>query len=140
MVTLSANNDFIDGGSNTIPISNVSPNDNLRIVTTDQLTGVTGTASNGIIYETGFVGDQNVNAVVNTAATDFSAAGTFTSVTNNVLDTSVPIDVFDGTLASTDGRVGRMSDGVSAMFIIPAFQAAGQYTTTLTWTLSDSTT
>ena len=139
-VTLSANGDFSDGGSNTIAISNTAPNDNLRIVTSPLVTGVTGTTTSGIVYETGFAGPQTVNAQVTTSSNNFAEEGTFTGVTGNVLDTTVPVDVFDGTLASTDGRIGRMSAGVSAMLQIPAFQADGQYVTTLTWTLTDSTT
>ena len=138
-VTLSANGDFSDGGTNTIPVSNTSPNDNLRIVSTALLSGVTGTTAGGAIYETGFVGPQTVNMPINTAATDFGLETTFTAVTNNSLDTAVPLVVFDGTLASTTGRIGKIDTGVSSMLYIPAYQATGQYTTTLTWTLTDST-
>jgi len=139
-VTLSANNNFSDGGSNTIVISNTAPNDNLRVVTSPTLTGVSGTTTNGIIYETNFTGPQTVNALINTNNNYFGTSNTFTDVTNNALDTSVPVVVLDGTLASTNGRIGFMTTGVAAMLDIPAFQAAGQYTSTLTWTLSDSTT
>jgi len=141
-VTLSANDNFLDGGTNTILISNTAPNDNLRIVTSPFLPGISGTTTNGVIYETGFSGPSTVNALVNTLTNDFSQESTFTNVSNNILDTSTPVVVLDGTLtlASGDGRVGLMTTGTSSMLYIPAFQGAGQYTTTLTWTLSDSTT
>ncbi len=138
-VTLSANGNFSDGGTNTIRVSNVNPDDNLRIVTSSRLEGVTGTTAGGAIYETGFAGPQTVNMPINTAATDFGLEATFTGVANNALDTAVPLVVFDGTLASTTGRIGKIDTGVSAMLYIPAYQATGQYTTTLTWTLTDST-
>ncbi len=138
-VTLSANGNFSDGGTNTITVSNASPNDNLRIVTTSRLGGVTGTIAGGAIYENGFVGPQTVSMPVNTAATNFGLEATFTGVASNALDTAVPLVVFDGTLASTTGRIGKIDAGVSSMLYIPAYQGSGQYTTTLTWTLTDST-
>lgn len=138
-VTLSANGDFTDGGTNSIPVNNTSPNDNVRVVTTTRLDGVTGTTTNGAIYETGFVGPQTVSMPINSIATNFGLETTFTSVTGNTLDTAVPVVVFDGTLPSTDGRIGIIDAGISSMLYIPAYQASGQYTTTLTWTLTDST-
>lgn len=138
-VTISANNNFINETSDTIAISNSTPNDNLRIVTTPLFTGATGTTANGIVYDSSFTGAQTVVAELNTASNNFADANTFLNVSNNVLDTTIPVDVFDGTLASTDGRIGLLSTGAAAMLYIPAFQATGQYVTTLTWTLSDST-
>lgn len=141
MVTLSANGNFLDNinGVATIPVSNASPNDNLRIVTSPLFTGATGVTTNGIVYEPGFGGPQTITAEVGTASNNFADANTFLNVSNNVLDTTVPVDVIDATLPGTDGRIGLMSTGVSAMLYIPAFQATGAYATTLTWTLSDST-
>ncbi len=139
-LTLSANGDFSDGGSNSILVSNASPDDNLRIVTSPLFNGASGTTTNGVVYESGFSGPEDVTALVNTAATDFSDEATFTSVSNNILDTATPVDVLNGTLSSSTGRIGIMDVGSSAMLYIPAYQAAGSYTTTLTWTLADSTT
>ncbi len=143
-VTLSADGNFSDGGSNTIPVSNTAPNDNLRVVTTTNLNNSDNVpfpgASNGVIYESGFTGDQTVNAQINASGTLWGQTNTFTSVTNNVLDTSTPVNVLEGTLSSTQGRIGHMTVGVTSMLYIPQFQAPGQYITTLTWTLADSTT
>lgn len=141
MVTISANGNFIEtsGGPGIIAVSNTSPNDNLRIVTSPLFVGATGVTTNGMVYEPGFGGPQTVSAEIGTASDNFADPNTFLNVSNNILDTAVPVDVLNGTLPGTDGRIGLVSTGVSAMLYIPAFQATGQYVTTLTWTLSDST-
>jgi len=146
IVTLGANANFTDGASNTIPISSTAPNDNLRIVTTplvDEPVDITGTTTNGVFYVDTFSGPETVTANINTAASgtnDFGTASTFTSVSNNVLDTATPVEVLNGTLASTTGRLGHMAVGIAGMLYIPAYQASGAYSATLTWTLTDSTT
>jgi len=136
-VTLSANSDFTDQNSDTIPINN------MRIVTTPLLQNVNGTTYEGVIYETDFTPDYHdnpVNAEVKTSAVDFGSESTFTAVNNNTLDTQTPVDVFHAPLSSSQGRSGRMSVGVAAMLYIPPFTAPGVYTTTMTWTLTDETT
>jgi hypothetical protein len=142
-VTISANGNFSDGGSNTILVSNTAPNDNLRIVTAPPDFSI-GTTQNGVSYGNGFSGPMTVSAPINVAmhgGNTFGQESTFLGVTNNVLDTDVPVVVFDGTLSSTvDGRVGLMETGSAGMLYIPAYQAPGRYSTTLTWTLTDSTT
>ncbi|MFO0780827.1 MAG: WxL domain-containing protein [Candidatus Gracilibacteria bacterium] len=141
MVTISANGPFHDeNNTHELAISNTSPNDNLRVVTTQSFDGAAGTTTGGMVYENGFVGDQTVVARIATAATNFGDETTFSSVSNNILDTQIPVDVFDGTLPASSGRIGRVSAAAAAMLYIPPLQASGQYVTTLTWTLSDSTT
>lgn len=143
IVTLSANADFTNETSDTIPISATAPNDNLRIVTTPLVEGPVGTTTNGVVYLDVFSGPETVTANINTGASgtnDFGTTSTFTSVSNNILDTTTPVEVLNGTLAATDGRLGHMAVGVAGMLYIPAYQATGSYSTTLTWTLTDSTT
>lgn len=141
IVTISANGPFHDeNNTRTLAISNTSPNDNLRMVTTPAFDGAAGTTTGGLVYENGFIGDQTVVGRINTAAINFGDETTFTNVSNNVLDTQVPVDVFDGTLPANSGRIGKLSAAAAAMLYIPALQGSGQYFTTLTWTLSDSTT
>jgi hypothetical protein len=152
-VSLGANANFSDGHGDSIPVGNISPNDNLRIVTSTlidptDITGTTGdcpsTTIPCVIYESGYDGTpdaattENINAPVNTTGTNFDAAGTFTALSGNILDTSQPVEVLNGSLSADQGRVGHITVGISSMLYIPAFQASGQYTTTLTWTLTDS--
>lgn len=142
MVNVSVQNDFSNGLGQTIPVSSTPPNDNFRIVTSGTITGLTGTVAAGMTYETGFVdpATETVTALVNTNATDFHLESTFTAVANNILDKTVPVDVFDGSLGAAESRIGRMSAGVSGMLYVPPLQKPGTYSTIMTWTLIDSTT
>lgn len=138
-VNVAVLDDFTNGTGGIIPVSNTPPNDNFRIVSSGNITGVTGTVVNGVTYENGFVGPQNITALVNTTSNNFSLANTFTSVPNNVLDKLSPTDILSNTLPSTQGSIGQVDIAVSSMLYVQASQQPGVYSTVMVWTLQDST-
>ena len=122
--------------NNFTPVSTDVTTDNLRVVTSAS-TFYDGPVVNNIKYNSAFVGDQTATAPLNAGTINFSDPVTFTSLGNNSLD--VARDLIDGPLTSPTGREGQMHIGVSFYLFVPKYTSAGDYYSTLTYTLSDDT-
>lgn len=102
--------------------------------------------NNGLVYETGFEGDNNaiVPLYVNTgsACANCGLLETVATYVNLAPDSrfgSGPLVLIDGNLASDNGRKGTMSLFANFYLLVSAFQAKGDYSATITYTLLDST-
>lgn len=122
------------------PAAGASLNNNFRVVTSSQ-SGDVGTEVNGIKYLSGFEGDQSGIAPLNVATVNFSDAELFTAAPfddgRNILNQ--PVDLIQGDLDSNSGRIGQMQLGLSFYVNITKYFNPGTYTSTLTFTLTDST-
>lgn len=132
---------FSPGGTNAVS------NGNLYVVSSSSLASPpAGTEINNIIYVNGFSGDQNTIAPVNTTfsatCTSFNQIETFTDPTcmagTNTLN--APVDILQGSLTAPSGRDGDMAVGTSFLLQINPFTIPAQYTSTITYTLTDATT
>jgi hypothetical protein len=121
------------------------PDDNLYIVTS--IDEDDAGAEDGLIYETGFEGDNNatVPLYIETGSGCWACylletADTYTDLAPDSQFGSGPLVLIDGSLPSSNGRKGIMSLFSNFYLLVPAFQASGEYSATITYTLLDSTT
>lgn len=115
-----------------------------RVVTTtaiDPAVGITGSINNNLIYVTGFSGDTTATAPHNTTCTDFADTDTYDSgtCTNTTNDLSATRTLMSGALTAPTGRDGEIAVGAAFQTQVPRYTPSGTYTTTLTYTLLDST-
>lgn len=153
----SVNGNFIIAGEGENP--NI-PASGFRIVTTANITPIPETTTpdiiNGIIYLEEYDGLPNAAAAKNIIAPlniafnetegcdNFGSLFTFTKSacrttegSSNSLNNTV--DLMQGCLPSTGGRIGKMQIGVAYNLAIPAYTPPGTYSNTMTFTLTDST-
>jgi hypothetical protein len=117
-----------------------------RVVTSteiDPAVGITGSINNNLIYVTGFSGDTSATAPHNTTCTDFSATATYdsgscTNTTNNIVGSTRTL--MSGALTAPTGRDGEIAVGAAFQTSLDPYTPSGNYSTTLTYTLLDSTT
>lgn len=137
------------GGTPNIPASG------LRVISSTEINPIPAdpppTINDGIIYLTGFSGDQNIVAPVDVAFNETEGCNSFgdlatfindncrtvTPASNNMLDN--PVDLMQGCLASSAGRSGLIQIGLAYNLAIPRYTPPNTYYTTLTFTLSDAT-
>jgi len=128
------------------------PNTGFYIASTNTIPAFeVGNRINGILYESSFIGDQNITAPQDVASppdtgtADFSTTTTFTGLTGNTLDGTVdlmlgPINVTAPVDPATEGRDGKMAIGVSYYINLPKYQNPGEYKSKVTYTITDATT
>lgn len=143
IVQLTTQGTFTDG-TNTIPL------DNLYVITSIDETDPN--KADGINYGADFTGSKTVTAplYVNETSDDISDPATYTSGWSYQSDPyttlrisqfgGYPIDLMNGTLPSTSGRVGEMSLYTNFNLTIDYDQLPGDYSLILTYDLTDSTT
>lgn len=126
---------------------NILPLASLRMVSYHSVAGVACAPSggvNGVCYETGSTGSQEIVAPVITTSTLFGTHSTFSTLSGNQLN--AVIDLMQGTLPTSTGRTGRFTMGNAFNLVLNYVGAAsnptqpGTYITTLTYSLVDQTT
>jgi hypothetical protein len=124
----------------TVPINNSS----FRIVSTTSTNMSAGHSDvDNVIYINDFTGEHGITAPLDAgAAAHFGHADTFTSVPDNTLNNSVDI-LLGCVLPGPDpgpylGRNGTVGLGLSYDLIIPKFQPPADYTSTVTYTITDA--
>jgi hypothetical protein len=117
---------------------------NLRIVSSSELDAAPGGDLLGnVYYLTGYAGSpttgetENIATSVSATGTAFGDVATFDAVSGNSLDG--PVEIFSGCLSGSQGRVGTMATGFAFTLHIPAYTPAGEYSTTVTYTIIDNT-
>jgi len=135
---------FGTGSGNYLPLQN------FYVVTTASNTG--GAASNGVEYEGPDITPQDIvayqDANVNRTGGALTTANTFTTCgsalgsgsTFTTAGTPTPIDLMIGGVAPPNGRQGTFKQNVNFYLSVPRGQPPGDYSATLTYTLTDSTT
>lgn len=127
--TLQAQASDFRSGENIIPASS------LKVITTSSVNDAPGNTSGNVFYADPFTGPKTVKAPLNAPSTDFAQTATFTDA--GILDG--PVDLLNGCLPTTEGRIGTISVGLAFALNVPPYTVPGTYNAVITYTITDST-
>jgi|WetSurMetagenome_2_1015567.scaffolds.fasta_scaffold294253_1 hypothetical protein len=124
---------------------------NLRIATSGTLASGTEPENellkNNIFYLYGYAGKpddadtENATTPIFAASSKFGQISTFNAIESRPAQNrlNAPVDVISACLPATSGRVGTMATGVAFNLNVPAYTQAGDYHSTITYTVMDFT-